>query len=413
MGRCNRAFPHLPYFEALAHMSESSADWRAISAGLVTLRLVDAWVSEGTHVVAAHARGLRAVRELIAAIEVGNSARALLTSVVDSMVAAPTVRVSIVAPRLMAYARGLQFDGHWALAADVYRTVIAHSQLVEDADVVVAANMQLGACLRVLADWSEAAIAYTTAGQIAALTGDVMNVLRARLAEANLAMDRGNLPRAEAILDETIRSAAEAGQARIRAMALQDRGVLAQHRGDLELAVCLGYEAVNSFHDQVARDRAMVDLAAAFQRMGLRSAARDANLILAATAQEQYTRWVATINLMEIASLDGSEPVFEQYRRELAGANLPAVLAAYYHYYVGQGFRLFDRFEAAKASLERAIEIAARHQLNEVLIKAEQSLQEIRDGGVIFIASAPQPSPAVAEVADAVRELRALAGMAD
>src|ERR671926_1661783 len=375
MGRCNRAFPHLPYFEALAHMSESSADWRAISAGLVTLRLVDAWVSEGTHVVAAHARGLRAVREVIAAIEVGNSARALLTSVVDSMVAAPTVRVSVVAPRLMAYARGLQFDGHWTLAADVYRTVIAHSQPVEDADVVVAANMQLGACLRVLAEWSEAAIAYTTAGQIAALTGDVMNVLRARLAEANLAMDRGNLPQAEAILDETIRGATEAGQAHIRAMAIQDRGIVAQHRGDLELAVRLGYEAVNGFRDQVARDRAMVDLAAAFLRMGLRSAARDANLILAATAQEQYTRWVATINLMEIASLDGSEPVFEQYRRELASAHLPAVLAAYYHYHVGQGFRLFERFEAAKAALERAIEVAARYRLNEVLIKAEQSLK--------------------------------------
>jgi hypothetical protein len=116
---------------------------------------------------------------------------------------------------------------------------------------------------------------------------------------------------------------------------------------------------------------------------------------------------------MEIASLDGSEPVFEQYRRELAGANLPAVLAAYYHYYVGQGFRLFDRFEPAKASLERAIEIAARHQLNEVLIKAEQSLKEIRDGGTIIVASTSEPSRAVAEVADAVREMRALAGVAD
>src|SRR5919204_4400685 len=250
MGRCNRAFPHLPYFEALTHMKESSAEWRATSAGLVTLRLFDAWVRDGKHVVEADAWGLRAVREVIATIEVGNSARALLTSVVDSMVVAPSVRVSIVAPRLMAYARGLQFDGHWTLAADVYRTVIAHSQPVEDADIVVAANMQLGACLRVLAEWHEAAIAYTTAGQIAALTGDVMNVLRARLAEANLAIDRGNLPQAEVILDETIRGATESGQAHIRAMALQDRGIVAQHRGELDLAVRLGYEAVNSFRDQ-------------------------------------------------------------------------------------------------------------------------------------------------------------------
>ncbi len=42
-----RVLLHLPFFEALATLDETSDDWRVTSAGLVTLRLFDAWISEG------------------------------------------------------------------------------------------------------------------------------------------------------------------------------------------------------------------------------------------------------------------------------------------------------------------------------------------------------------------------------
>src|SRR6185437_16926372 len=102
------------------------------------------------------------------------------------------------------------------------------------------------------------------------------------------------------------------------------------------------------FEAQTAKDRALSDLAATFVDMGMLDAARDAHLMLAATAVEQYTRWVATINLLEIAARDQREPVFEQYRRELADAELPATLAAYFEFYTGQGYRAFDRNEQAQ-----------------------------------------------------------------
>ena len=123
-------------------------------------------------------------------------------------------------------------------------------------------------------------------------------------------------------------------------------------------------------------------------------------------------RWLATVNLMEIASLDGSELVFEQYRREMADVELPASISAEYHYYVGQGYRLFGRFELAAASLERAIELAERHRLNQVLIKAEASLQEVRAGRARAARTVAEPSPEVTTVAGAIRELRASAGVA-
>ncbi|MDQ6886401.1 MAG: hypothetical protein M3068_03815 [Gemmatimonadota bacterium] len=411
MGSNKRLLRHLPFFEALVQLDESSPEWRAVSAGLVTLRLVDAWVSEGPHVAAADSWTLRSVRDAIAAVDQRTSMRALLASLVDAMTAAVPVRVSTLAPRLMAYARALQFDAQWSLAADVYQCVVSHAHPVEDADIIIAAHLHLGTCHRRNAQWQDAAAAFTIAGQVAGLRGDVMGVLRSRMYEADIAMDRGNFPQAEAIFEETITRARSAGNGEVIGLALHGRAGVAIRRGDYELSVRLGYEALNLLAEPAARDRVLSDLATSFLELGVRSAARDAHLILAATAQEQYVRWAATLNLMEIAALDGREPVFEQYRRELADASLPAKMAAHYHLYVGRGYRMFQRLDAARASLERAIELAVRSQINDVLIIAERTLEEIKDGGVVIIAATPEPAPAVREVATALREMRTMAGV--
>ena len=405
---------HVPFFEALSRAEEGSPEWRLTSAGLVTLRLFDAWLVEGPSVVSASAWGLRAVREAIDAMAAGSSSKAILASIVDAMEGAGMVRVPLVAPRLLAYARALQFDGRWELAADVHRTVIAHAHPVEEADIVIAANMQLGSCLRPLMQLDEASIAYTRAGCVAAMTGDIVNVLRARIFEANIANDRGNLPLAQTLLEETIRESAANRLTEVRALALHARADVALRRGEFEVAIGMAYEAIDGLTAPSARDRVLADIAVAFYELGMRAAARDAYLILAATAQEQYSRWVAVINLMECAAADGREPMFEQYRRELSDASLPVALACQYHFYVGQGYSLFGRNAQAKASLERAIELAEQHHINEILFRAEQSLEALRDGGVVIIANAPEfsPTPEVERVAEAVREMRELAGVA-
>jgi tetratricopeptide (TPR) repeat protein len=402
---------HLPFFEALARAKEGSAEWRLTSAGLVTLRLFDAWLIEGPSVVAADAWGLRAVREAIDAIDAGSPAKAILASIVNAMEDARMVRVPVVAPRLLAYARALQLDGRLDLAADVHRTVIAHTHPVEEADIVIAANMQLGACLRSLAEWDEATAAFARAGCAAAMSSDIVGVLRARIAEAKTAMERGNLPHAEALLEDTTREADANRLREVRSMAVHDRADIAYRRGQYDLAVSLGYEALEGYTDSASRDRVLGDIAVAFFELGLRSAARDANLILAATAREQHTRWVATINLMECAAADGREPTFEQYRRELADASLPVTLACHYQYYVGEGYRMFGNVTAARDALVRALEMAEQHGINQMIFRAEQSLRSL-DQGVVIIAKAPAPTPEVERVATAVRTMRELVGVA-
>jgi tetratricopeptide (TPR) repeat protein len=411
----HNSLPHLAFFEALAGMDEGSSEWREATAGLVTLRLVDSWMTEGRGVVAADGWSLRAVRDSIQRVERGSSIRSILTSVVDTMQALRDVRVTTLAPRLMAYARALMYEAQWSLAADVHRTIIGYAHPVDDADVVIDANMQLGACLRTMAQWQEAASAYSVAGQIAMLSGDMVNVLRSRVSEANIAIDRGNLPHAEAILEETIsRTGSVPAFAETRALALHARAHVAHLKRDYERAVKLGYEALAGTKTQTSRDRVLVDIATSFHELGVRSAARDAYLILAATAQEQYTRWVAQINLMELAALEGQQTVFEEHRRDLSTVILPANLSAYYFYYVGQGYRLFDRERAAEAALSRAVEIASANQLNQILIQAEAALDEVRTGRHSQAKKSSvlqEPSQEAMTVAAAIREMRELAGV--
>jgi tetratricopeptide (TPR) repeat protein len=415
MGHPEIRLPHFVFFETLAQEeNEDTPEWRAISAGLLTLRCFDAWATDSdaraTH---GDSWGVRLVRRRVEEIPAGTPVRALLLSILEAMSSKTCAGPAAVAPRLMAYARALQFDAKWALAADVYGTVISHSDAETDPDLVISAHMALGACLRVLARWDDAVRAYTVAGLVAEGIGDVMGVLKARVAEANLATDRGNLPLAERILDETIERASDPELVEVRSIALHDRAAVAYYRGQYDTGIALAYSALEGVTNQASRDRVLVDLGAMFFEIGLYSAARDANLVLAATAQEQYTRWVATINLLEMAAVDRIEPVFEQYRRELDAADLPATLSAQYHYHLALGYQMFNRPDNARAEFERAISIASANRFNQLVISAEQGLRSLRDGLAPQVKSGIEPSAAVADVANAIHEMRAMAGVGD
>ena len=411
MAPVDRTLQHLSFFEALGSMAESDARWSATTAGLVTLRLVDDWLEQGPATVSGGAWGVHAVREAIDAVPEGNPARRILHGVVDEMVDAPVASAALVTPRLMAYGRALDFAGEWQLAADVFRTVVAHTHPAEEPDLAIDAHMQLGYCTRLSGDLDAAGVAYRAAGRIAARIGDMVKVLRAQIADAKLALARGNLPEAERLLDATVAQARAHDLAEVRAVALHDRGGVAHARGHYEVAIRYAYEALEGTSNPEARDRVLSDIAATFIDLGVRSAARDALLVLAATAQAQYSRWLATINLIEVAALDRCEPVFEQYRRELLGAPLPPTLEVWYLVSVGEGYRAFGRLDAARTALARAVDLAAQHRLNQELFRAEKGLREIEAGLAVAAAIAAEPPAAVQDVVDAIAEMRAMAGV--
>jgi tetratricopeptide (TPR) repeat protein len=417
MGSIARPLSHMPYFERLAELANDSTEWRSASAALVVLRLFDSWMTAGAEVVVDDAPGLNAVREQIAAMDIHDTTRGLLSSIVESMVVAEQPRIVTVAPRLMAYGRALQHAAKWPLAADIYRTVLSYATPVANADTVIQANMQLGRCLRVLAEWDESLTCFAAASQVATMTDDMMSILRARIQEANIAIDRGNLPFAETLLDATILQAKDSGLTEVRATATHDRALVAFRRGKFEDAVMLQFEALKGVRNQMARDRVLNDLGASFTQLGVYTAARDAFLVVAATAQEQYMRWTATLNLLDIAVQERRETLFEQYRRDMDGTALPPTLLTHYYLFMAQGHRAFDQLPLAKAAVSRAIEVATQNQLGQLRFEAEeffgelesQELQKRKETRVAERSTAW--SPEVQGIAKAMRELRTMAGV--
>lgn len=366
---------HLPYFTELASLDDHDPSWKAVSAGLVLLRLVDAWIEEGAAVVAADGWGVRSVAAALEEMPAGLPARAILMSALDALTSARSGDMHAVAPRLMAYARSLDLDAKWALAADVYETVLAHVHPDEESEIAIDALLRRAHCLRELGEFADATEAYGTAGDVAHRTGDMIGTLRARIGQAKIVVARGNLPAADAILHETVQLANQHNLMEVRSLATHDRAHIAHIRGQYDLAIRYAYDAMRDSVNETNRDRILGDLAGSFYMLGVKSAARDAFLILAATAREQWQRWVATINLMELSASDAVELQFERYRQQLASADLPPILRTQFELHVGRGYQQFGHFIEANTWLERALATASAHSFNHLVFEAEAALQ--------------------------------------
>ncbi|MFL5605335.1 MAG: hypothetical protein ACJ8AD_02695 [Gemmatimonadaceae bacterium] len=392
---------HLPFFTELASLDDGDAGWRSVSAGLVVLRLVDAWIEEGAAAVSADGWGVRSVEAAIEEMPAGQPARAVLASVVDAVRTSSTGEMHSIAPRLMAYGRALDLDAKWALAADVYETVIAHVHPVEESDVAIGAHLRLAYCQRSMGALDDASKSYEAASAIATDVDDLFGILRSQIGAAKIAMARGNMPSAEQLLDDTIARASQSEQlVDVHAMALQDRATVAFQRARYDLAVELAYASLELTTDPINRDRLLSSVASSFYMLGVRSAAKDAWIILEATAQEQYTRWTASINLMEIAAREGSMPLFERYRRSLATMSFPPAIEAQFYLQTAEGYEALSEFGEAAAAVERARSISERYGFNQITFAAESVAARVKRG---------QPTAPLASEAPVPVQLRGVA----
>ena len=369
---------HLSFFTELAALDDGDPSWRSVSAGLVVLRLVDAWIEEGSAAVTADGWGVRSVEAAIEEMPSGLPARAVLTSVLEALKSSPVNDMHAIAPRLMAYGRSLDLDAKWALAADVYETVIRHVHPSEEADVAITAHLRRAYCERSLGALDKASASYDTASRLAGSIGDMFGVLRAQIGVATIAKTRGNIPHAETLLDDAIVRAEKHELSDVHAMALQDRADLAYLRGNYDLAVSMAYHALEHTRDPINRDRLLNDIAGSFYMLGVRSVARDTYLIIEATAQEQYQRWVASINLMEIAAYDGSMTLFERYRRNLVLAPLPPALRAQFFLHAGEGYAKLGQFIPAETALACASQLADEYGFNQLSFTVEEARRRVR-----------------------------------
>lgn len=366
---------HLPYFEALAGESdEQSTSWREQAAGLLALRLFDNWERARRRLAAApEPVRVLAVRGEIEALEERSTVRAPLLALVDAMLAVPSAPAR-VRSTMRSYATRLRADGRWRLAADVFRTLVETREPMDISAEAYESAMDCGYCARQGGDIEEAGIAYDVGEAIATAARDTFGVLRARVGKAKLTIHRGNLPQADAEL-EAIARAAEAAQCHgALSLALTDRMAVAGMRGQYEQAALYGYRALECCEDGAAREMILADLATALGDAGERVAARDAHLVLSATARDRRVRGLSTVNLLLMAAADGERAAFEDYRTQLDASPLPAELGARYALALGEGYERFGELSEARGAYERAVSMAEQSGPADVLMRAEAAL---------------------------------------
>jgi tetratricopeptide (TPR) repeat protein len=367
---------HQPYFDFLAGSDQSAPEWEPAVSGLAVLRLIDLRIDADESHRARDWASFESVRHMVTSLREGDPVRAILLRLIETVNQEDISRED-VGQGLLAYGRALNFAGRWALACDAFASADRAAGAPANPRLSVESNIARGAAARKMGEWDESAHAYARAAHVATTIGDSAGALQVEVGVANNDITRGNLPAAESRLDDVITEARAGGFNDVLGLALHSRASVAHLRGAYADAVRIGHEALDATANLTARDAIVADIAAAFAGMGMRDAARDGYLIVAVTAQSQWVRWQATLNLMELAALDGREQDFDAYARELEIAALDPRLRAYYFIFLSAGQQRFGREAEAEASLAEGLEFATKNQLHQIAHEAQAAVAEL------------------------------------
>ncbi|HEX6575442.1 MAG TPA: hypothetical protein VF042_10780 [Gemmatimonadaceae bacterium] len=362
---------HHPYFELLGTLDEKDPVWTSTLAGLSVLQLIDA-AREDKSIIDSDWTGMRAVSDQVSSIREGNPLRRPLVRILDELRGGPAW--SVINLQLFAYGRALDLEGSWSLAVDVFDSVADLARAEKDHELAINATTALGGAARRSGDWDRSAEGYAEAAYLADALGDKSSGLTVRVGNANTQIARGNLPAAQVIIDEVIREASLPGLEGVLGLAHHAAATIAFLQARYPEAVTLGYKALKTATNPTARDNIMADMAGAFFMMGKREAARDVYLITSITSRYQWVRWQAMINLMELASYDGNEKVFEDYGRELRYAALDPRLRSYFLLLYGEGAMRLGRHDDGLRSIAEARDFATTHKIYQVAHDAGEAL---------------------------------------
>ena len=363
---------HLPFFEALATSpSEDSPEWRAANAGLFVLRLVDRALTDVEQVTA---RELAMAHLAHRAMEQGDATAPMIRRTLQALESENLARIAVA---LRDLGRVYLSGAAWSQGRDVYATGVEAARIAERDEVLLECLFGEGHAIRMMRQFDEAAAHYARMHTVATRLGNTRYQLEARLGVAKLMIDRGDLKAAGGRLDRLIARAHQTGCIPIESKALHDRARVAGEAGEYPSALRFAYAALQLCEEPRERDRILGDVAHALALVGEHDAARDGSLILAATAQEQDVRWMASIHLMELAALEGREQEFDSYRDRLASEPLTPAVEAWYQRCVGVGCARFGKPDDARAAFVRMRTISERHRLARLLIEADESLEQL------------------------------------
>jgi tetratricopeptide (TPR) repeat protein len=408
-----RGIRHEAFFATLGKTPEESELWAPFLAALVTLRLIDEWLT-ARHVPV---EMLAAVHTTLDTVAAHDPSRHLVADLLVPITRRDPPDFRSVAKPLFAYARWLHKNSHWALADDVYTTVwhglIDHPPASKsDIDLASKAALFAGACRRGIGDAAAADEAYAEAHTLAMQLNNEVRARKAELGRAKVVRQRGNLPAAEAALRELIAQTTHPSLADVRAEAFHELGVTLFWRDEHDAAIEAYHEAWISTIDPEERLRVVVDIAGVLGELEYVEQARTANLLVRERSTDVTLQGIAGVNLIELARQDRDEAEFARYRELVAQdlERLPTKIQVDYHYCVGLGYETFGDSERALERYDLAIEIAESHGLGQELYRIDCARDAIVDGlSNVTPPLAPTPLPSVVRVGRALADARVAA----
>ncbi len=321
--------------------------------------------------------------------------REVLLGLINAMQTVREVDIQPVLPRLFAYAGCLEKRAELTLAADVYCTIARLGEEDFDGDLLVDSFLRLAYCQRNLGVLSEAEASYTTANKIARRQKDTPRALRSQDIPVSAVYRcdvRGNLPKAEELLASVVAESERTECIEVRANAFHSHSVVAQRRGDLGRAVCIAYKAMQCSVLPNERDAILGDIGAYFVAMERFDAARDALMVLEATAASELFRVNARVNMVALAARSGDEALFASTRAQIDDATLAPETLVNYKIESARGLRCFGDAATARVLLEEARDLATEIGFNRSVFEAEEMLAErfvevpaTTSGGVRFM----------------------------
>ncbi len=390
---------HRPFFERLAAVDyETPWEWESLSAGLVTVRLIDRRLDRP--VAEPTKAEVMAVRTSVRRLPDGPTRRTL-QAILDTI-----PRTLPVAQKLADYAAVLENDGEFYVAGDVYGLAMEAARTEGGLSLRVLPHCldRIGFAARQRGMVDDALRSYEIGRVIASELGDMNGALKIDIAAANAFQWKGDFTLARRVLDRTIETARRELLPEPLALALHDLAALVQREGDYDRALVLFGEALSLQSDRGRLMRLLGDLGLCAWHVGLHDTARDAFEFAFANGVAFDAKWTAAINLMELYGSRGQWAEFDTWMARIEPVVLPPRLSASFHVHAAEMEHRRGNQSRAGAMLLIAIDIASRHDVGEIrdLVRRAQVGQPTRDAPMTARATVPDD---IAAVALQVREI--------
>ena len=352
------------------------------TAGLAILQAIAVRVDSK---VAPDASDIDMARAVVDTLRHSATSRALgeLLRVIDADPPSPA------GPALMEYGRTLEDDGAWELAADVYQLAAELGRREQALKLAPAALVRVGLCLRSLGRYREAAKAYRAARAVAQEIGDRVEELLARIGLAKVAIAQDKYPAARTQLSQVIEDAREHDLRYPLALALHDRGTLANREGDLEHALLDLGESLAIHRDRIPQIRVLSDLGWTLRELGLLDIARDVLTCVRQESPQVDLRCSAAINLLQVAADRRQWDEFDHLQADLEATNLSPYRRCEFLVTLAEGLTAKRRPSDARAAYQTLRDTALLYELNEF----ERLAQRALDGEDVSRSTPPEALP--------------------